>query len=148
MALIECSECKAEVSDRAIACPKCGAPVAIPRPSKTGSSGRWWKVLLVLLGLFFAVVLFFSDTPEAASKRMAVDLCRDELKAAKTVGEQQIISGACERLERDYRAIRDSPTSTLKPEPAHVMGRWELEALEEAQQKAAQEAGAAKSTPK
>lgn len=28
MALIKCSECNNEVSDKAISCPKCGAPIA------------------------------------------------------------------------------------------------------------------------
>ena len=29
MALINCSECGAEVSDRAVACPKCGGPISV-----------------------------------------------------------------------------------------------------------------------
>lgn len=29
MALIKCSECSAEISDKASCCPKCGAPIAI-----------------------------------------------------------------------------------------------------------------------
>lgn len=28
MALINCSECNNEVSDRAVACPKCGCPIS------------------------------------------------------------------------------------------------------------------------
>lgn len=31
MALIECQDCCAQVSDRAQACPKCGGPMAAPR---------------------------------------------------------------------------------------------------------------------
>ena len=31
MALIQCSECHSEVSDKAASCPKCGAPVAAAR---------------------------------------------------------------------------------------------------------------------
>lgn len=31
MALIECQDCGAQVSDRAQACPKCGGPMAAPR---------------------------------------------------------------------------------------------------------------------
>lgn len=33
MALINCSECKKEVSDRAAACPNCGAPIGVDRES-------------------------------------------------------------------------------------------------------------------
>lgn len=29
MALIKCSECSAEISDKASCCPKCGAPVVV-----------------------------------------------------------------------------------------------------------------------
>lgn len=37
MALIECSECAGKVSDRAEACPHCGAPPAARPPSKNPS---------------------------------------------------------------------------------------------------------------
>lgn len=30
MALVSCQECEAQISDRAVACPRCGAPVAAP----------------------------------------------------------------------------------------------------------------------
>lgn len=33
MALIFCSECGAQISDKATACPRCGAPVANPAPT-------------------------------------------------------------------------------------------------------------------
>ena len=45
MALIECRECKNQVSDSAKACPKCGAPVADPVPSKS-------RGISILLALF------------------------------------------------------------------------------------------------
>ena len=34
MPLISCPDCKTEVSDRAPACPKCGAPIAPPMPAR------------------------------------------------------------------------------------------------------------------
>lgn len=37
MALIKCSECNREVSDKAVACPGCGAPVV----GAAGRSGSW-----------------------------------------------------------------------------------------------------------
>lgn len=143
MALFNCSECQAEISDKAAGCPKCGAPVAKAPLASTSlspkSGGTWWKVLLVILGLFLVVAFIGSQSdPRKTRARIAIDLCQDELKKAKTSGEQQIISGACEKLESDYRAMGDSPTP--KPVVPHVMGRWELEAIQEAQKKAAQEA--------
>ena len=35
MALISCSECGNQVSDKAAACPKCGNPIATARPRRT-----------------------------------------------------------------------------------------------------------------
>ena len=34
MALINCSECNQEVSDKAESCPKCGAPIATAQETK------------------------------------------------------------------------------------------------------------------
>jgi len=39
MALIECYECEKEISDKAPACPHCGAPKCTPKPTKT-KTGR------------------------------------------------------------------------------------------------------------
>jgi predicted amidophosphoribosyltransferase len=33
MALVQCPDCKAEISDAAPACPKCGRPMAAPAPA-------------------------------------------------------------------------------------------------------------------
>jgi len=54
MALIKCAECQTEMSDKAAACPKCGAPKAIAAaaPAKSWSTG---KVLVV--GLLIIVVI-------------------------------------------------------------------------------------------
>jgi hypothetical protein len=49
MALIKCTECKGNVSDKARACPHCGAPVI--RPKKTGQLSKFLVVLLVVVGL-------------------------------------------------------------------------------------------------
>jgi len=38
MALINCSECKKEVSDKAASCPHCGAPIFIARESKAAGA--------------------------------------------------------------------------------------------------------------
>jgi len=57
VALIRCAECKAKVSDKAISCPKCGAPVEISRKKgkseiKTGPGCL--ILLLVAVGIFIA----------------------------------------------------------------------------------------------
>ena len=42
MALIQCYECEKEISDKAAACPHCGAPKSTPKPTKpkTGMSDK------------------------------------------------------------------------------------------------------------
>ncbi len=56
MALIKCSECDNDVSDKAAACPKCGAPVAgvkskaAPSAAKTVKrAGGIWEAIGTLL---------------------------------------------------------------------------------------------------
>lgn len=62
MALINCSECGKEVSDKAAACPTCGAPIVkssmkdtVPKsPTKVKREGAKWEsvgTLLVILGI-------------------------------------------------------------------------------------------------
>ena len=60
MALITCTECAAEVSDRAAACPKCGNPLAV-KPERSAAytymppppeekSGGWLKWVVIAAG--------------------------------------------------------------------------------------------------
>ncbi|MFZ6696827.1 zinc-ribbon domain-containing protein [Stenotrophomonas acidaminiphila] len=51
MALIKCTECGRELSDKAAACPGCGAPIPQPSlvPQKPGSSiGASWLTVIAL----------------------------------------------------------------------------------------------------
>jgi RNA polymerase subunit RPABC4/transcription elongation factor Spt4 len=50
MALIKCTECNGAVSDKAGACPHCGAPVI--RPKKTEQFSKFLVVLFTVVGLF------------------------------------------------------------------------------------------------
>jgi DNA-directed RNA polymerase subunit RPC12/RpoP len=63
MALIQCSECHKQISDRAAACPHCGAPVllaprptpaadATARPSKKKTHPATWVVLVLIVIMF------------------------------------------------------------------------------------------------
>ena len=79
MALIKCSECGHEVSDKASVCPNCGAPVGLAQPSNQqlnntysnidteGSSSKKWLYLVVgilavsLLGLAAWLFIFNED---------------------------------------------------------------------------------------
>lgn len=47
MALIQCSECGREVSDKAAACPGCGAPIAAPAASPAPAAPAVQQVQIV-----------------------------------------------------------------------------------------------------
>ena len=58
MALMNCGECGREVSDKAAACPQCGAPIASPEPVSvdpkshvrvTRTGGKWEGIGFVLI---------------------------------------------------------------------------------------------------
>lgn len=59
MALIKCKECEKEISDQAVACPSCGAPVrnALNQDAKVKSvSNKRWVVLALILGSLLFVL--------------------------------------------------------------------------------------------
>lgn len=68
MALIECFECKASISDRAAACPSCGAPLhapvgnAIPVVIREEKKFKWW--LWLPAGAVGAFLLFGALIPK------------------------------------------------------------------------------------
>ncbi len=53
MALIECHECKKQISSEAANCPGCGAKVKIPKPAKKSVSG---KSILKWVGISFCLI--------------------------------------------------------------------------------------------
>lgn len=65
MTIINCHECKAEISSEAKTCPKCGAKV--PRV-------KWW--LWIPLGIFGVIMLIGWNTPRYKSVAREVrDIC-------------------------------------------------------------------------
>ena len=71
MALIKCSECSKEISEHAVACPHCGAPVSIAATPRVRTKKRglgWWWLLVVpasLIGLLFFIGLVQSLLPKS-----------------------------------------------------------------------------------
>lgn len=60
MALVKCAECQNDVSDKAAACPKCGAPVGKPSlPEKPKAKQTVGGVLLGSFMMFIAMSIFF-----------------------------------------------------------------------------------------
>ncbi|MBU1630173.1 hypothetical protein KKD88_03805 [Patescibacteria group bacterium] len=62
MALIKCSECNKEISEKATSCPHCGCPVARKSnaPVAVELTGKKWKLnkLISVIGLILGFLLF------------------------------------------------------------------------------------------
>ena len=66
MAMISCKECGAKISDKAVACPKCGVEMAKGRARSTLLTIVIVGVILV--GLFFAMDAMFSNAKEESAE--------------------------------------------------------------------------------
>jgi hypothetical protein len=106
MPLIHCPDCNTEVSDRAPACVKCGAPLhaaaAIPpvtvrlepKPKKV----KWW--LWVPLGIFAAVLAFGFSIPEYKSQAMAERRACEEFVKRGMASQYQCDSNYSQAIAR------------------------------------------------
>lgn len=119
MALISCSECGNQVSDKATACPKCGNPISAPAvetataapaspPAKEGM-GTFAK-LGIGVGIAVVAFLLFGFLAEAqpgakekASARDAISECRrlqdDPLKPIEV---RRFIKESCEGMVSQF----------------------------------------------
>ncbi|MBD9583585.1 zinc ribbon domain-containing protein [Delftia sp. DLF01] len=117
MALIACEECGKMVSDKAAACPQCGAPIAgapssAPVAPPSEQKGSIWKWIIGLpVGLFVILFLVGScigNTPEGKEKRRqrdVIELCRKEqARQSLEPDAARLAASTCEQLERDFRA--------------------------------------------
>jgi len=64
--LIECKECKSEVSDKAASCPKCGFPIKPPINYRKSSEGLFLKsmnfgCLLFIIFIVFGFIIVFKS---------------------------------------------------------------------------------------
>ena len=125
MALIACSECSKEISDKAATCPHCGAPVASGQ-SKRGSyyddtpashppvatiatKSNWWKWVIGVPVFGFVLLMVIgscTDSPERQQRFReadAIKLCWEEQKRKSLdPGTARFVAGACEKMERDF----------------------------------------------
>lgn len=104
MALTNCTECQAEISDKATACPKCGAP----RPKKHTFLKGLMIAATVGFVLFLVVGTLAGNSPEAMAKDKArgeIKYCwEDQSRKAHSPETARFIAGACEAMEADFRA--------------------------------------------
>jgi uncharacterized membrane protein YvbJ len=83
MAMISCKECGAKISDKAVACPKCGVEMAKGKARSTLSTIVIVGVILV--GLFFAMDAMFSSAKEESA---ALERSIDNLKRLNRQAER------------------------------------------------------------
>ena len=67
MAMINCKECGQEVSNKAAACPNCGAPI-----KKKGIGASIARIILMLGALLLPIPLFFIAGPLVAGVAFVV----------------------------------------------------------------------------
>ncbi|WP_113632180.1 zinc ribbon domain-containing protein [Pectobacterium peruviense] len=77
MALVPCSECGKEISDKAIVCPNCG----IKRKKDLGNVKGCLGVTSIFIVVFFVVLFIFSlSKPKQDTKPNAIDVCKMMLR--------------------------------------------------------------------
>jgi len=81
MALIKCSECDNEVSDKAATCPKCGAPIAIAQETKAAgvqintvqeTSKKFKLQSLLSVSLIIIGIVMLSATGSASNSEPSI----------------------------------------------------------------------------
>ena len=77
MALVKCKECGSDVSNKAKACPKCGAKL----PAR-------WSVMKVVVSLFFVMIAIF--TVQASLDGDKKEAAESERRAALTPEQRQV----------------------------------------------------------
>ncbi|WP_084545589.1 zinc-ribbon domain-containing protein [Cupriavidus malaysiensis] len=82
MALIACSECNAEVSDRATACPRCGNPIAATQhqepPKRSGRLGVGLGIV-GLVGIFVIAATISANSSRSSTSATADATTGNEL---------------------------------------------------------------------
>ncbi|MES2973404.1 MAG: zinc ribbon domain-containing protein [Pseudomonadota bacterium] len=117
MALIACGECGKEISDKAAACPHCGAPLAAPTatpmlvlepPPKSSVWGWVLGIAGVLVVAFFGLGFAASNSPDGQEKQRARDviaLCwSDYERKSASPSTKTVIAAQCERFENDFES--------------------------------------------
>ena len=117
MALVNCPECKAQISDRATACPQCGNPLLPPQsPAPVAAAkGGWLPWALILCACIGGLIYTFKLTqPKAAVSSVSLDkrkqVCAEAMTAAMNLSAadyaekqavEERVKAKCEGLDID-----------------------------------------------
>ncbi len=107
-----CQFCAEPVKAEAVRCKHCQADLSLSaEASAKKGMGVFSKILLgaaVLVVAFLGFGAFVVNTPEGKAKakaRNAIDYCHDQERSyTGGAAEKSIISGACRKLENDFRS--------------------------------------------
>lgn len=122
MALINCPECKAQISDKASSCPKCGNPMAQPppfdyrktsapttntpppeEPGKPMGNGTKVLILIGLVGIMFTIVSSYAPSPGARASqdhRENIDeMCEKMMSDSALGNERRMTRQMCDDLK-------------------------------------------------
>jgi hypothetical protein len=121
--LIECYECKAQMSDAAAACPRCAAPRKTPHPpvqptqvwdsaapssapppeEKSGLSWGWWVMGFVVLAGWGLAKLGNAPMSAETRDRYGIEECwKSQDRKDLDPGAARFVAGACYKMESDY----------------------------------------------
>lgn len=92
MALIRCAECKAKVSDKASACPKCGAPIEISKKKQKSLITTGCGCLIVLLVVGGIIVAFVASDQGGSSSSASPSPTKPSLQPSTPVPQHTVVS--------------------------------------------------------
>lgn len=115
MALVRCRECGSAISDKADACPTCGAPQAKKRDfiSRLARGLLVLFVVVPMLGIFAALILGGGETETASSPPRQSD-------------EATHFARACLEAQRAVKAKLKAPASAKFPGCVLGIGSYEI----------------------
>ena len=85
MSLIECNECRKEVSNKAESCPHCGARIK----EKTGCFAMMFKGFVIVTVIFFIWVSFLPDSPNTTSSILESSALKNIKKDTETQAKRK-----------------------------------------------------------
>ena len=117
MALIKCKECKAEISNKAIKCPSCGAPV-VPELQKILLGGCLVVVVfLIVIGVIISLPNNITNTDSQTSETQPIENVKETAQEPAPLSDQDIakkVTSQIKAIEEDWNAQSELLMDLLK----------------------------------
>ena len=113
MALIKCTECGKEVSEKALSCPNCGNPMnqGIRQTKTSGSRKTLVKRLFWVFGISILVFVFYVITVVAPSQQMTPEKAHNLLEKTEQIHKVKLEQD--EEKAREYIRIIQNDNATM-----------------------------------